>query len=449
MALVAQREHVGGDLLRFAGMLRAALDEELAALVVVRQRGVGLEIEVLLAEVLVVTLEDMRRRSQCGLDVASTRDPGCPLEGSRLDRLGDGDQRGKRLVVDLYRRGAEPGRLRRLAEHPADGVAVVHDLGREQRFVEEAAGLVDAGHVVGGEHVHDSVHRERGVRRQGDDARMGVRGLHRPGRQRVRPADGDVVRVLGRAGHMPDRALVRFRDADDGILGDGRQGAHTPATSISADSACSFRRARDNMMLRYSALARWSLIGVPSRPRAAAASRTVSRVPGLADQESLRLARTQRRRGDPAEADPRVAHDAVLHVERETDGDTRDVVETALGDLVESGEVGERQRDADRADELVRTAHGLPIPGEVLAQRDLTFAVGRREDDDGVQGEENGRGVTDRRARAEVAADRRAVPDQPRGELGEQLREQRDAAGQEALGLGQRDGGADLDARRR
>ena len=41
-----------------------------------------------------------------------------------------GDQRRQRLVVDLDRLGALPGRLQRLAEHPADGVPVEHDLGR-------------------------------------------------------------------------------------------------------------------------------------------------------------------------------------------------------------------------------------------------------------------------------------------------------------------------------
>ena len=198
------------------------------------------------------------------------------------------------------------------------------------------------------------------------------------------------------------------------------------------------------MIVRYSALARWSLSGVPSRPSASAAARAVSRFHGL----PMSIASVSRARIGVAATPPRPirasAHDAVVHVEREPDRDAGDVVEAALGDLVERREVGQGQRDADRPDELVRPADGLAVAGEVVAQRDLALTLGRREDDAGVEGEESGRGVADRRTGAEVAADGRAVADQPRGELREHLREQRDAAGEEALGLGERDARADL-----
>ena len=78
--VLAQPEDVGDDVLGLAGMLRAALDVELAALVEVGQRRVSLEVEVLLAEVLVVTFEDVRRPGQRRLDVPATRDPGRALE---------------------------------------------------------------------------------------------------------------------------------------------------------------------------------------------------------------------------------------------------------------------------------------------------------------------------------------------------------------------------------
>jgi hypothetical protein len=85
-----------------------------------------------------------------------------------------------------------------------------------------------------------------------------------------------------------------------------------------------------------------------------------------------------------------------VHVEREPDGDAGDVVEAALGDLVEGREVGQGQRDADGPDEFVRPADGLPVAGEVVAQRDLPLAIGRGEDDGGVECEESRRGVADR-----------------------------------------------------
>ena len=65
----------------------------------------------------------------------------------------------------------EPRRLRRLAEHPDERVAVEHGLGREQRLVVLDARVVDAGHVVGGEHPHDAGHFERRRDVERDDAR--------------------------------------------------------------------------------------------------------------------------------------------------------------------------------------------------------------------------------------------------------------------------------------
>ena len=61
--------------------------------------------------------------------------------------------------------------------------------------------------------------------------------------------------------------------------------------------------------------------------------------------------------------------------------------------------------------------------------------VGRGEDDARLQGEQDRRRVTDRRAGAEVAAEGGAVADQPRGELREQRGQQRQAPVQPALDL--------------
>ena len=70
--VVVEAEHVGDDLLRLGGVLGAALHEHLAALVDERERGVGLEVEVLLPGHLGDAAEDVggagqrRRRGRRG-----------------------------------------------------------------------------------------------------------------------------------------------------------------------------------------------------------------------------------------------------------------------------------------------------------------------------------------------------------------------------------------------
>ena len=117
-------EHVGDDLLRLGGVLGAALHEDLAALVDQRQRGVGLQVEVLLAGHLGLAGEDVRGVVEGPLDVAALDGRRAALEAAGRDRLADRHQRRQRLVVDLDRRGPASGSLQRLAEHPDDGVAV-------------------------------------------------------------------------------------------------------------------------------------------------------------------------------------------------------------------------------------------------------------------------------------------------------------------------------------
>ena len=63
---------------------------------------------------------------------------------------------GSGSYVDLDRRRPAARGLERLAEHPADGVAVVPDLVGEQRLVVLDAGVVDAGDVCSGEHPDDA-----------------------------------------------------------------------------------------------------------------------------------------------------------------------------------------------------------------------------------------------------------------------------------------------------
>ena len=145
--VVVQAEHVGHDLLGLGRVLGAALHEHLAALVDQRQRGVGLEVEVLLAGHLGGPAEHVGGAREAAPDVAAADDGPAALEAPGLDRLGQRDDRGQRLVVDLDGRGAEPRGLEGLAQHPADGVPDEHHLVGEERLVVLDPGVVDAGDV--------------------------------------------------------------------------------------------------------------------------------------------------------------------------------------------------------------------------------------------------------------------------------------------------------------
>ena len=75
-----QAEHVGDDLLGLRRVLGAALDEDLAVLVDQGQRGVGLQVEVLLAAELELAGEPVGRLGQPGVRVAAGDGPLVALE---------------------------------------------------------------------------------------------------------------------------------------------------------------------------------------------------------------------------------------------------------------------------------------------------------------------------------------------------------------------------------
>src|SRR6185436_14848128 len=132
-------------------------------------------------------------------------------------------------------------------------------------------------------------------------AGMRVRRLHRPRGERIAPVRCDVVGVQRTTGHVSDRAFVRLADSDDRILRPLRQGAHAPTPIVAVDCSKNFSTACESMMLRYSALALWSLIGVPSRPSEAAATRAVPAVHGV----PMRVASVSRARIGVAQTPPR------------------------------------------------------------------------------------------------------------------------------------------------
>ena len=213
-----QAEHVGHDVLGLGRVLRARLDEDLPVLVDQGQRGLRLQVEVLLAADLELTAEPVDGPFQPSGDVAAADRSLVALIAAGLDGVVHGDQRGQRLVVGLDLGGALPGRLQGLAEHPAHPVVVVHDLAGEQRLVVFLAGVVEAGHVVRGQHPHHAGHLVGGLDAQAGDPRVRVRGLDRPGVQRAERAADQVLGVQRVAGDMQVGALVRHRQAHHGLV---------------------------------------------------------------------------------------------------------------------------------------------------------------------------------------------------------------------------------------
>ena len=99
--VAGETEDVGDDLLGLGRVLGGRLHEHLAAVVDLGQRGLGLQVELLLPGHLGLTLEDVGGASQSLLDVPAFRSGQNTLEALGLDRLTDRQQRGERLVVDL------------------------------------------------------------------------------------------------------------------------------------------------------------------------------------------------------------------------------------------------------------------------------------------------------------------------------------------------------------
>ena len=170
----------------------------------------------LLAADLELAAEPVRGPLEPGGRVAAADRALVALVAPGLDGVVHADQRGQRLVVDLDPGRALPGRLQRLAQHPADRVPVEHDLGGEQRLVVLLAGVVEPGHVLRGQHPDHAGHVIGGPGAQAGDPRVRVRGLDRPGVQRAERAADQVLGVQRGPGDVQVRALVGDRQAHHG-----------------------------------------------------------------------------------------------------------------------------------------------------------------------------------------------------------------------------------------
>ncbi len=213
--VLRQPEHPRHDLLRLGRMLGRRVDHQPAVVVAIGERGVGLEVEVLLAADAQLALEAVRRVAQRGLGVAAVQAIAVGEEAAGGNRVLDRPHRRQRFVVDADRAGREARGLLGLGDHPGNRLAGEADLGGKQRLVvPRRARVVLAGHVGGGEHGDHADRRERGAGVDRYDPRVRSGCLDRPGVGDVRDIGPQIVDVAGRAGDVADRRFVRQAGAD-------------------------------------------------------------------------------------------------------------------------------------------------------------------------------------------------------------------------------------------
>ena len=161
--VAGQTEHVRDDLLGLAGVLGAALHEHLAGLVDERERGVGLEVEVLLAGDLGLAAEDVRRAPEAALDVTAleVRLPALEAPAAIASRTVTTAGSGSYSHLDGRGAGRAASRVSPRTQQTACPWNIT-SWGRAARPRLDA-GIVDAGHVCGGEHPHDPGHGEGGA----------------------------------------------------------------------------------------------------------------------------------------------------------------------------------------------------------------------------------------------------------------------------------------------
>src|SRR6185369_11231208 len=117
---------------------------------------------------------------------------------------------------------------------------------------------------------------------------------------------------------------------------------------------------------------------------------------------------------DSAQADAKARHSAAFtQGQREAVSDRGNVVEHALADLVKALKSRQRARNAHGANQFARGQRGAAIAEEELAERQTARSPLADELELGSQREQRGRRITDRRRGPEVAAESRAIANQP------------------------------------
>ena len=209
---VGHAEHAGHDMLRLGRVLGRDIHVHLDAFARHRERGLALEIEMLLPADAELPFEAVRRGAQRALDVAASEFVVGQHAPAGRQRVLDGDRGLCGGDVDPGQsRGAARG-VAGLRDHREQRLTVKQDLLlREQRLVVEGGGdVVAAGDVGRGQHRYDIGRRAHGA--EVERAQF-ARRLVRHADANVQRARGlaDVVEIGRGAAHMRARAVMRMR----------------------------------------------------------------------------------------------------------------------------------------------------------------------------------------------------------------------------------------------
>jgi hypothetical protein len=214
---VRQAENAGDDVLHLAGMLGGGVDEEGAVLLGDDQRGLALEIEMLLAADAHLTFEAVAARRNGSFRIAAAERIGRHQVGIGRKRLGHVDERGLLHHLDDREPRRPPRRVPALRHHGEERLAVEGDgVGGEERIVaRHGADVVGAGNVGRRQHRDDAGHGAHGGEVERDqpavgDAAQAEISVQQPlGRS-------DVVDIDGFARDMAGGGIVNARRSDDG-----------------------------------------------------------------------------------------------------------------------------------------------------------------------------------------------------------------------------------------
>ena len=214
-------EHAGDEVLHFRRMLGRGADPHFVVLTGDRERGLPLQIEVLLSADAHAAFEPVGGGGDCRRRIPAPELVGGEHLGAVGQTVVHGDAGGDRLDVDAGATGRAAGRITGLGDHRKDYLPVKEHLaGGEDRIVAEGgAAIVRAWNVRGGQHRQHAgagAHRAEIERtyRPARGSRSAGRDVHGAGRL------GQVVDVGGRPPHVACGAVVREGEADARAVGE-------------------------------------------------------------------------------------------------------------------------------------------------------------------------------------------------------------------------------------
>jgi hypothetical protein len=212
-------QHAGDHLLGLGGVLRRRVHVHRLALAGDGQRGLGLQVEVVLGAVGEGGLDHVRGARQGLLDVATRDGVRLGQEALGLAGLRDREDGRQGLVAHVDQRERLARHLDRLGDDEGDGLAVVVHLvgGQDRLVVHDGADVHVAGDVVGEQHgLHAGQRQRLGCGAVGD---RGV-GVGRPQAEAVQHAGGlgQVVDVAGLAGRVLEAGLVLAQRTLRGVV---------------------------------------------------------------------------------------------------------------------------------------------------------------------------------------------------------------------------------------